>query len=246
MQRDLLPDLIETRAGVEIATTFEPSAAIGGDYFDVLARPHGKLAVAIADVAGHGLAAGLRMAMVKSALTILAEEDLAPVEILARLHRLLRNRRGERGFVTLTLAELVPASGELELTNAGHPPCYVVRARGEVEEFALPSSPLGGLPGPPATCRVVLETGDGVVWLSDGLAECASPAGDPFGYERIPAALEGPFSSASELRDRLMDAVRSHCADLPCEDDRTLVVMRYTPPTPPDTTSPSATDTLRT
>jgi sigma-B regulation protein RsbU (phosphoserine phosphatase) len=180
------------------------------------------------------------MAMVKSALTILAEEEIAPAEILARLHRLLRNRPGERGFVTLTLAELSPATGELTLTNAGHPPCYLVRASGGVEEIALPSSPLGGLPGPPATGGARLGAGDGVVWLSDGIAECASPAGDPFGYERVAPALAGPFASAAELRDRLMESVRRHCAELPCEDDRTLVVLRYTPPAASDAASPRA------
>ncbi len=229
VQRDLLPDLIETRSGVEVATMFEPSAAIGGDYFDVLSRSGGRIAVVIADVAGHGLAAGLRMAMVKSALTVLAEEEYTSVEILERLHRLLRNRPGERGFVTLTISELFPATGELRLTNAGHPPCYVVRRNGEVEEMALPSSPLGGLPGSPAEGRTVLAPGDGVVWLSDGIAECATQQGEPFGFERIEQALAGEFASAAELRDRLLAGLRAYCGEAPVQDDRTLVVLRYVP-----------------
>ncbi len=229
VQRDLLPDLIEAPDQVDIATMFEPSAAIGGDYFDILPRPSGRLAVVIADVAGHGLAAGLRMAMVKSALALLADEELTPSEILERLQRLMRSRPGERGFVTLTLSEFSPADGELSLINAGHPPCYLVRAAGQVEEIALPSSPLGGLPGPPSSTRVRLASGDAAVWLSDGIPECSSAAGDPFGYERLPAALAGPFSSATELRDRLLTKLRSYCGDVPVEDDRTLVVLRYDP-----------------
>jgi len=150
VQQDLLPDVILERPEVGIATYFEPSAAIGGDYYDVLERPGGRLAVAIADVAGHGLAAGLRMAMVKAALSLLVADGRPGGEIVTRLNQVLRRRPGERGFVTMTLADFDPGTGELELVNAGHTPCYLVRLSGEVEEIALPGAPLGGLPGSPA------------------------------------------------------------------------------------------------
>jgi sigma-B regulation protein RsbU (phosphoserine phosphatase) len=229
VQRDLLPDALEAGSGVDVATTFEPSSAIGGDYFDILRRPGGRLAVVVADVSGHGLAAGLRMAMVKSALALLVEEELAATAILERLRRLLRARPGERGFVTLTLSEFDPADGELRVTNAGHPPCYLVRRDGRVEEVALPGAPLGALAGAPGVGAYRLAAGDAVVWLSDGIPECLSAAGDPFGYERVERALAGPFASAAELRDRLLAALRGHCADAPVEDDRTLVALRYVP-----------------
>lgn len=229
VQRDLLPDLIEGATGAEIATTFEPSAAIGGDYFDVLRRPGGKLAIVVADVAGHGLAAGLRMAMVKSAIVLLAEEEIDALGIVARLRRLLRVRPGERGFITLTFAELTLATGELEITNAGHPPCYRVGRDGGVEEILLPGLPLGTLPGAPGSGRLRLAPGDAVVWLSDGIPECTARNGEPFGYDGVARSLAGPFDSAEALRDRLLAGLRAHCGDAPVEDDRTLVVLRYVP-----------------
>jgi serine phosphatase RsbU (regulator of sigma subunit) len=229
VQRDLLPDALEAGAGVDIATTFEPSSAIGGDYFDILRRPGGQLAVIVADVSGHGLAAGLRMAMVKSALTLLVEEALTAPAILERLRRLLRARPGERGFVSLTISEFDPSSGELQVTNAGHPPCYLVRGRGGVEEIALPGAPLGALPGPPGVGGYRLDAGDAVVWLSDGIPECLSSAGEPFTYERVESALAGEFASAEALRDRLLAALQQHCGGTPVEDDRTMVVLRYVP-----------------
>jgi len=230
VQRDLLPDLIAPRAGVDLATTFEPSSAIGGDYYDVLERPGGRMAVVVADVAGHGLAAGLRMAMVKSALSLLVADPVPSGKILERLSRLLRAGGGERTLVTLTLAELDPQSGELAITNAGHPPTYVVRGDGSVEEITLPSLPLGSLPGAPAERSVRLAAHDAVVWVSDGIPEGRSPAGDPYGYERLAAALTGRFGSAAELRERLLADLRRHTGDAPIDDDRTLVVLRYTPP----------------
>ena len=229
VQRDLLPDLIESASGAELATTFEPSAAIGGDYFDVLRRPGGKLAIVVADVAGHGLAAGLRMAMVKSAIVLLAEEEIDAAGIVTRLRRLLRGRPGERGFITLCFAELTLATGELEITNAGHPPCYLVRRSGTVDEIALPGLPLGTLPGAPGNGTFRLAAGDAVVWLSDGIPECTSSDEEPFGYDGVARSLAGPFASAEALRDRLLAGLRAHCGDAPVLDDRTLVVLRYVP-----------------
>ncbi|MCB1007721.1 MAG: SpoIIE family protein phosphatase, partial [Acidobacteria bacterium] len=227
VQQDLLPREIAPRPELEISTHFEPSAAIGGDYYDVLPRGATGVAFVVADVAGHGLAAGLRMAMVKSALALMVEDGQAPEEIFARLHRMIRVGAGERGFVTATLALFDPATGELELANAGHPPSYLVRADGEVEEILLPGPPLGGLPGPPGRGARHVEPGDALVWLSDGLIEARSPRGDLFGYERVRENLGGPPSSAVVVRDRLLAAVRAHTGGAAAEDDRTLVVMLY-------------------
>ena len=87
LQKSLLPSDLPAGGGVEFATLFEPSAAIGGDYFDVLRISEDELAVIIADVSGHGLSSGLRMAMLKAALLILVEETRDPEEILAPARR---------------------------------------------------------------------------------------------------------------------------------------------------------------
>jgi len=227
VQQDLLPREIAPRPDVEISTHFEPSAAIGGDYYDVLPRGATGVAFVVADVAGHGLAAGLRMAMVKSALALMIEDGEAPERVFERLNRLIRVRAGERGFVTATLALFEPSSGALELANAGHPPTYLVRVDGSVEEILLPGPPLGGLPGPPGRGARTVEPGDAVVWLSDGLIEARSPRGDLFGYDRVREHLGGPPASAVVVRDRLLAAVRAHTGGAAPEDDRTLVVMLY-------------------
>ncbi len=227
VQQDLLPREIAPRPEVEISTHFEPSAAIGGDYYDILPSGSSAIAIVVADVAGHGLAAGLRMAMVKSALTLLIEDGDPPEEIFARLNRLLKGRPGERGFVTATLALFDPLSGELELANAGHPPTYLVRSGGAVEEIVLPGPPLGGLPGAPGRGSRSIAPGDALVWLSDGLIEARSPRGELFGYDRVREHLAGPPTNAVLVRDRLLAAIRAHTGGAAAEDDRTLVVMRY-------------------
>ncbi len=224
LQKSLLPANLPDNDRLEFSTLFEPSAAIGGDYFDVLRIDDSRLAVVIADVSGHGLPTGLRMAMLKAALVILVEESKAPEEILRRLDRMVRDER--RIFVTATIGIVDYRAGRLELTNAGHPPTYLVRA-GAVEEILLPGNPLGTLGETYGRRDLDLLAGDQVVWLSDGLIEATNGAGEPFGYERIRGALANGAANAIELRDGLVGAVAGHTRGQPPDDDRTLVVMRF-------------------
>ncbi|MEM7350012.1 MAG: SpoIIE family protein phosphatase [Acidobacteriota bacterium] len=236
LQQSLLPDTLAAPSALRFATHFEPSTAIGGDYYDLLPMGDERLAVVIADVSGHGLSAGLRMAMVKSALTLLCEEENRPEEILKRLHHLLRHRLqssgDRRGFVTATLALVDSSTGELVLTNAGHPPTYLLR-QGEVTEVLLPGTPLGALGNDYGQTTLELVPGDLLVWLSDGLIEATSngetePSGD-FGYERVVQTLTGLEPHPATVRDRLLEAVARHTGGGPPEDDRTLLVMAYRP-----------------
>lgn len=229
VQRSLLPEALEVGDGVEFASSFEPSAAIGGDYFDILRLGKERLAVVIADVSGHGLSAGLRMAMVKAALEMLVEHNLAPTAILARLHRMVRAQRlesGGRSMVTATLAIVDLPQGTLELVNAGHAPTWIVRAD-RVDEIVLPGPPLGGIGERYGCDTVPLGPGDLVVFLSDGLIEALDADDEAFGYDGITNALQGLGGrTATEVRDQLLHAIAGHTRGRPIEDDRTLLVLR--------------------
>ncbi|HWM94527.1 MAG TPA: PP2C family protein-serine/threonine phosphatase [Thermoanaerobaculia bacterium] len=227
VQTSLIPSNLPTGEGIEFATLFEPSAAIGGDYFDVLRLSDTEIAVVIADVSGHGLSTGLRMAMLKAALLILIEETRDPEEILRRLDSVVRNSE-DRTFVTATLAIVDLHRGTLRLTNAGHPPTYLIRGR-QVQEILLPGSPLGGLGHTYGKATVPLEPGDLVVWLSDGLIEAEGDDSEPFGYDRVAEALAAGRAgqTAYEVRDRLLAAIGGHVGERPPSDDRTLVIMQY-------------------
>lgn len=239
VQESLLPSNLPRDDEVEFSTVFEPSAAIGGDYFDILQLPNGVLAVVIADVAGHGLSSGLRMAMIKAGLTVALETERHPRVIFERLDRLVRSNGDRRFFVTATLALLEVASGRLQLINAGHPPTYLLR-RGEVREILLPSPPLGSFGNAYAETLLELEAEDVVIWLSDGLIEAADARGEPLGYKRLAAVLAGPAASAAEVRDRLLSAVERHSAGSIVDDDRTMVVMSYRARAKPAEEAPAA------
>jgi serine phosphatase RsbU (regulator of sigma subunit) len=226
LQQSLIPGNLPSGGAVEFASLFEPSAAIGGDYFDILRLDERRLAVIIADVSGHGLSTGLRMAMIKAAFQILVQEEDDPEAILGRLDTVVRADTRSRFFVTATLALLDFRDGTLTVTNAGHPPTYLLR-EGGVEEILLPGSPLGGMGKSYSKRALQLTSGDTLVWLSDGLIEATNASDDAFGYDAVVQALRGPAVSPQQVRDRLLAAIERHVQGRPPEDDRTLLVMRY-------------------
>lgn len=231
LQQSLLPRSLPEEKSLELSTLFEPSAAIGGDYYDVLRLSEHRLAVVVADVSGHGLPTGLRMAMLKAALMVLMEDPDGtedPEEVLHRLDAVVRSERDRRFFVTATLAILDLEASSMTLVNAGHPPTYLRRGD-EVEEILLPGSPLGALAPKFGRRTVALQAGDVLVWTSDGILEARDARGEPLGYEGLRTALQGgsPADSAETVRDRLLRAVARHTGDRPVEDDRTVVVLRF-------------------
>lgn len=236
MQRSLLPDALEAPDDLDFVTYFRPSRAIGGDYYDLLPLADGRLAVVVADVSGHGLPAGLRMAMVKSAVELLCAEGESPTKLLSRLHHLLADRLRRpgqrRAFVTATIAALDLDTGALEIANAGHPPTYLLRA-GDVREISLPSPPLGTLSDAFPSEELRLETGDVLVWLSDGLIEATDAQDEAFGFERVLQSLRASAEAGRKpegVKQHLLEAVAEHYGQGgQLDDDLTLVVMGYTP-----------------
>ena len=259
VQQSLLPEQLELDESVDVASYFEPSAVIGGDYYDLLPLDETgrRLAVVIADVSGHGVSAGLRMAMIKAALDILVREHDDASYILQSLDKMVRSS-GDRSFVTAVYAVLDLEEGTVEITNAGHPPTYLIR-EGSVSEVLLEGPPLGALGRNYGQECFGIKPGDTLVWMSDGLIEATDESGNMFGYERTAAALNGglPGSSsdsdgdsdsdteidgdcAKSVRDRFIAAVQSHSGEQPADDDRTMVVLRYLGPGGESEEGPSA------
>jgi serine phosphatase RsbU (regulator of sigma subunit) len=166
------------------------------------------------------------MAMIKSAIDTLVQERHPPDRIFASLDRLVRAQAERRSFVTATLTLIDVEQGTAEITNAGHPPTYLLRD-GEIDEILLPGTPLGTLDGRYGRRRISLEPDDVLIWLSDGFIEAFDDGDEAFGYERTIQALGGDAESASAVRDRLLAAVREHAGGRAADDDRTLVVVRY-------------------
>jgi serine phosphatase RsbU (regulator of sigma subunit) len=228
IQQKLLP-ATEARLGdVSVLAHFAPVAEMGGDYYDYLTMPDGRLAFALGDVSGHGLPTGLLVAMAKSALSALVEAGHDDGDLFARLNDLIHRSTDPRHYMTLAFLAYDPRSREAVLTNAGQLAPYRCRG-GRVEALPLPSFPLGLFPGRTFPSRPErFEPGDLFVFHSDGLIEAADGNDEPFGFERFEEILRSRAGAGpAAVRDALLAAVEAHTGSRAPEDDRTLLLLSF-------------------
>ena len=230
IQRNLLPSSGPDYRGVSFSAHFEPTASIGGDYYDVFRLGLSRLAVTIGDVSGHGLSTGLVMAMVKAAMTTLIEEGSDESSLFRRLNELVYRSTERRAFMTLAFTVFDLERGLLRHTNAGHIYPYILR-RGHEQPIPIegPSLPLGVRQNlAVTTTETILCEGDTFVYLSDGIIEAQDENGEPLGFDKLEALLAGRAdASADHVRDVILDAVTRHSGTRPADDDRTIMVVRF-------------------
>jgi len=230
IQRNLLPKEGPQFRGVSFSAHFEPTASIGGDYYDVFNLDKSKLAVAIGDVSGHGLSTGLVMAMVKAAITTLVEEGADERSLFQRLNELVYRSTERRAFMTLAFTIFDLEHAKIRHTNAGHLYPYLLRKKGGAPiSIESPSLPLGVRESMMTqTVEIDLEDGDAIVYLSDGIVEAQDAEGDPFGFDQLEMLLTQQVErSPSVIRDVILDAVARHSGERPADDDRTIMVLRF-------------------
>lgn len=229
IQRNLLPKEGPTARGVSFSAHFEPTASIGGDYYDVFNLDKSQLAVAIGDVSGHGLSTGLVMAMVKAAITTLVEEGADEESLFERLNDLVFRSTERRAFMTLAFTIFDLERKTIRHTNAGHIYPYLLREGEPPIPIEVPSLPLGvRAKVTPHTSETELREGDAIVYLSDGIIEAQDDNGEPFGFTQLEELLASSKDrSPSGLRDTILDAIAKHCGSKPADDDRTIMVLRF-------------------
>jgi len=230
IQRNLLPTSGPDLKGVSFSAHFEPTASIGGDYYDIFRLGQSRLAVAIGDVSGHGLSTGLVMAMVKAAMTTLIEEGADETSLFRRLNQLVYRSTERRAFMTLAFTVFDLQRGVIRHTNAGHIYPYILR-QNHAEPIAIegPSLPLGVRPDITVhTTESELCEGDALVYLSDGIVEAQDEQGEPLGFDQLETILSGRAGQAAdEVRNAILDAVARHSGTRPADDDRTVMVVRF-------------------
>ncbi|HEY6064634.1 MAG TPA: SpoIIE family protein phosphatase [Thermoanaerobaculia bacterium] len=226
IQQKLLPPESAQLDGAGVLAHVESVAEIGGDYYDYMPVPDGRTAIVVGDVSGHGLPTGLLVAMAKAALATLIETGLTGAPLFARLNELIYRSTDSRNYMTLALLVYDGRTRRGELTNAGQLAPYRI-SKGKVDSLSLPSFPLGASGRSEFPTRPwQFESGDRVVLLTDGLVECVSPGGEPFGFERFEAILARESGSTAEaLRDAILSEINAHTGGAAPDDDRTLVIV---------------------
>ncbi len=229
IQSSILPRLPPQLNGVEIAHSYLPASEVGGDFYDVLALEDGRLAVAVGDVAGHGVSSGLVMSMAKSALAVQVSFNPEIEAVLETLNRTVYQGARQRLLTTLCYALIDPARNEMLYASAGHLFPYRVSANGQVEPLVTASYPLGVRGEIDVQVKNArLEDGDTVFLYSDGLVEATPEASDePFGFTRLEASLARHAGMApGQLRDAVLLDVEAFTGAHPRADDLTVLVLR--------------------
>lgn len=147
LQRSLLPDRLPELPGVRLAARYAPGAVgteVGGDWYDVLPLPGGRVGLVMGDVVGHDLRAAASMGQLRNALRACAAEGAAPAEVLHRLNRLCVSQ-DVGDMASVLYAVLDPVLGLLEVANAGHLPPLLVTQDGGCYLEAVPSPPVGAV-----------------------------------------------------------------------------------------------------
>jgi hypothetical protein len=228
IQSSILPDLPARLAGVDIAHAYLPASEVGGDFYDVLALADGRLAIAVGDVAGHGVSSGLIMSMAKSALAVQVTFDPDVAAVFNTLNRTVYQTARKRLLATLCYALLDPRRLELLYASAGHLFPYRISAGGRVEALESVAYPLGVRGELNVEPRFVrLSPGDTLFLFSDGIVEArAEGSEDLFGFERLEESLSRHAGRGVEgLRDGILADVARFTAHAPREDDQTIVVL---------------------
>jgi serine phosphatase RsbU (regulator of sigma subunit)/anti-sigma regulatory factor (Ser/Thr protein kinase) len=225
IQQTLLPKQVPDIPGHDVTAYYQPARAVGGDFYDFIPYPDGRIGLVIGDVTDKGVPAALVMATTRALLRSSAEQFDSPGAILERTNDKLYNDIPPKMFVTCLFAVMEPITGRLVYANAGHDVPYRRTAQGVVELRAR-GMPLGLLPGMQYEEKeVVLEPGECILFYSDGLVEAHSPTREMFGFPRLQTLMGQPADAG--LVDYLLGHLETFTGpDWEQEDDVTMVLLR--------------------
>jgi len=232
IQRGLLPQKAPVVPGFDIAGYNASCRTVGGDYYDFLTYPDGKVGLLVADVAGKGMPAALMVSSLQARVQVMFEEYEDLSARVTRLNRIMHTSCPKNRFITFFLGVLDPATGEITYCNAGHNPPLLLRANGKVETLEATGLILGILPKSEiAQSKCKLEPGDLVVLFSDGVTEASRiDVDEEFGEERLGETLLGCCQRpAAAMIDTVIQKVAEFTNGAPPADDITLIVVKYSP-----------------
>lgn len=231
IQMSLLPQKSPQVLNLSVQGLMLPAREIGGDYYDFIPLAGGEnYGIVIGDVAGKGVAAGLLMAMVKTAIHIFAYSDRSPRETVLHVNEILRKHMGGDKFMSLIYLIWQTSSSTLTYSSAGHENILVYRAqKNEVETIESGGMMLGLSHDPGSHIgeeRIALSVSDKILLYTDGVTEAFSPSRERFGLKRLREAfLNRSAGSGLEIIKSIKDDIRAFINGNAQSDDITLIVL---------------------
>jgi serine phosphatase RsbU (regulator of sigma subunit)/anti-sigma regulatory factor (Ser/Thr protein kinase) len=226
IQQQFLPKELPELPGWQVSAFYRPARAVGGDFYDFIELPEGKIALVAGDVTDKGVPAALVMASTRSIMRAEAERLVSPAKVLERANDLLFPDIPAHMFVTCLYAVLDPATGTIQYANAGHNLPYVKTEDGVVELRAT-GMPLGLMPGSRYEEKeATLESGQTMLLHSDGLAEAHSVDKEMFGFPRMHELMASVDGGQATIDKLLLELDRFTAGVEEQEDDITLVTVQ--------------------
>jgi len=233
IQARLLPGVAPIVAGLELAGLSFSAQEVGGDYYDFIPLPDGRVGLVIADVSGKGVPAALLSSMLQASLRTQAASVTSPAEILRNINHLMYRSTAIQQFATFFLARVDGERLELSFSNAGHNWPVLQRSDGERRFLERGGLLLGIQEGVEfEEERVSLLPGDLVVLYTDGITEAADAGGEQFGEDRLYAALSAMPRTlpAHDVAEHLLATLRGFLDGTEAQDDITLMVLKVLEP----------------
>jgi serine phosphatase RsbU (regulator of sigma subunit) len=215
-------------AGLQLAARYRSAtgpAEVGGDWYDAVLLPDGRLMVSVGDVIGHDLEAAVTMGEIRHFLRACAPGSADPGELCRSVNRLLQTDDGMQ-VATAVVAFIDPASGATTVVNAGHPPCLVISPDGVARRLDIPASPPLGVFATTAysATNFTLSLGSVLLLYSDGLIERRGEDIDD-SINKLVARSSGSFDrDLDRVLDRL---INDALAPLPGYDDMVVLALRH-------------------
>jgi serine phosphatase RsbU (regulator of sigma subunit)/anti-sigma regulatory factor (Ser/Thr protein kinase) len=225
IQQNFLPKELPDLPGWQIAAYYRPAREVGGDFYDVIPLPDGRVAFVVGDVTDKGVPAALVMSATRSVLRASAQRLIEPGAVLERVNEHLCPDMPAKMFVTCLYGVLNPESGQLRFANAGHDLPYVKTADGVVELRAR-GMPLGLMPGMDYEEKeATLQPGESVLLHSDGIVEAHDPERGMFGFPRLKETV-ADAPGGQKLIDRVLRDLEAFTGPgAEQEDDITMVTL---------------------
>lgn len=233
-QQRLLPAKPPQIPNCDIALTYRPAQRVSGDFYDFIDMGQGRIGIAIGDVAGHGIEAGILMGMTKKVLNIRASELMDPVEAMKQTNSDIYKDLDRQTFVTAFLGMFDPAAKTLTYARAGHnPPLLYNKSRTPAhQKLEAGGMMLGMAPGTlfdrAMTGETIqLEPGDMILFYTDGLEEAKNEKSELFGLARVAPVLEHDAERPSAyVLGAIAFELERFCGKLPQEDDITAICLK--------------------
>ncbi len=226
VQRKLCAPRDVQRGAFEIAGEMFPVRHLSGDFYKVFSLG-ADIGLALGDIAGKGLSAGVWLTHLMGLLRICTREHAEPAAAAGAMNRELCEEQAEPPLTALFLGRANPQTGELAYCNAGQPAALLLRREGKVESLHTGGPVLGAVRAAQfETGRVTLEAGDTLVVFSDGVVECCNARDEEFGTKRLAtAAGAAGGAAASRALFSTLGAALDFAGGRPPADDLTLLVV---------------------